>query len=236
MITLYGFGPALGLYDPSPFVLKVATWLRMADIEYRYNGNIHNLGKAPKKKLPYIQDGQSLIADSTFILRYLKEHRAPRFDDHLSAEQQATACLISKALEEQFYWCIVYSRWVVDDTWPQVKHALFAPLPLPLKLLVPYLARKSVIKQTYSQGISRHSDDERQTLANDTLGALSVLIGDKPFCFGERPCSLDATVYAFLAAVILVDLTNALTDVARSYPNLIDYCQNIQTRYFGRTP
>ena len=56
MITLYGFGPGLGMYDPSPFVLKVAAFLRLANIDYRFNGNVNHVFKAPKKKLPYLDD------------------------------------------------------------------------------------------------------------------------------------------------------------------------------------
>jgi hypothetical protein len=35
MITLYNFGPAFGLPDPSPFVMKVETLLKMARLPYR---------------------------------------------------------------------------------------------------------------------------------------------------------------------------------------------------------
>jgi hypothetical protein len=35
MITLYTFGPAFGLPDPSPFVTKVEVLLKMAGLAYR---------------------------------------------------------------------------------------------------------------------------------------------------------------------------------------------------------
>ena len=35
MITLYVFGPAFGLPDPSPFVTKAETLLKMAALPYR---------------------------------------------------------------------------------------------------------------------------------------------------------------------------------------------------------
>ena len=34
MITLYGFGPAFGLPDPSPYVMKTEVQLKMAGLGY----------------------------------------------------------------------------------------------------------------------------------------------------------------------------------------------------------
>jgi len=65
MITLYGFGPAFGLPDPSPFVTKAEVLLKMAGLEFRTDAN--GFRKAPKRKLPYIDDGGTIVADSTFI-------------------------------------------------------------------------------------------------------------------------------------------------------------------------
>lgn len=233
MLTLYGFGRGLGMYDPSPFVLKVAAFLRLADIDYVFDGNVNHLSKAPKKKLPYIDDNGNKVCDSTFIINYLKRCYAPNIDDHLSAQQQATAVLIGKSLDENFYWCLLYFRWIDNDAWPNVKAALFGKMPFPLRKIVPPLARRGASKQAFNQGISRHSKEEVLTIAKQTLDALSVIIGDNPFYFGDKPSSLDATVYAFLAEVILVDLDNDFTRLARQYTNLSEYCQRIEQRYFA---
>ena len=61
MITLYGFGPAFGLPDPSPFVIKVEVLLKMAGLEFRTDAN--GFRKAPKRKLPYIDDGGTIVAE-----------------------------------------------------------------------------------------------------------------------------------------------------------------------------
>ena len=54
MITLYTFGPLLGLPDGSPFVTKAMLLLKMAGLDYREDRNGYL--KAPKGKLPYIDD------------------------------------------------------------------------------------------------------------------------------------------------------------------------------------
>src|SRR5215467_2268822 len=72
MIKLYQFNPAWGLPNPSPFCMKVETYLRMVGLPYEVvNGAMPF--KAPKKKLPYIEDGAQVVADSGFIVDYLKK-------------------------------------------------------------------------------------------------------------------------------------------------------------------
>ncbi len=71
MITLYSFGPGFGLPDPSPFVTKAEVLLKMAGLPYRVDTGGFN--KAPKGKLPYIEDNGEMIADSTFIRWHLEK-------------------------------------------------------------------------------------------------------------------------------------------------------------------
>ncbi len=101
MITLYGFGPAFGLPDPSPFVTKVDVLLKMAGLEFRTDAN--GFRKAPKRKLPYIDDGAILVADSTFIRWHIEKKYGFDFDAGLSAEQRAVAWAFEKMAEEHLY-------------------------------------------------------------------------------------------------------------------------------------
>ena len=70
MITLYTFGPQFGLPDPSPFVTKAEMLLKMSSLPYRTDSD--GFRKAPKGKLPYIDDDGERIADSTFIRWHLE--------------------------------------------------------------------------------------------------------------------------------------------------------------------
>src|SRR4051812_34985769 len=70
MITLYAFGPAFGLPDPSPFVTKAEMLLKLAGLPYRTDTG--GFRKAPKGKLPYIDDDGTIVADSTFIRFHLE--------------------------------------------------------------------------------------------------------------------------------------------------------------------
>jgi len=78
MITLYTFGPYFGLPDPSPFVMKAEMLLKLSNREYQTN--TRGFPRAPKGKLPYIEDGGTIIADSTLIRMHLERRHAVDFD------------------------------------------------------------------------------------------------------------------------------------------------------------
>lgn len=233
MITLFGFGPNLGVADPSPFVLKVITYLKMAGLPYQSVTDTNNLRKAPKGKLPFIEDDGETIADSYFILKHLQQKYKVELNSHLSEEQKAIADLIIKSLDENFYWCIVYSRWLSDDSWPIIKKTFFDALPFPLKHLVPVLARRNIKAAFYHHGMGRHTHAEIMEIAKETLQNLSTLLSDKTYFFGNKPSTLDAVAYAFLAQVTIASLDNELSQTAQQFPNLKTYCQHITQHYFS---
>jgi glutathione S-transferase len=73
VISLHAFAPLWGLADVSPFVTKVDVYLRLAKLPYKLVPfSMEAFGQAPKGKLPYIVDGKEKIADSGFIVDYLK--------------------------------------------------------------------------------------------------------------------------------------------------------------------
>src|ERR1700722_5851477 len=61
VITLFTFGPYFGLPDGSPFVTKAMLLLKFAGLAYREDRS--GYGKAPKGKLPFIDDDGVIVAD-----------------------------------------------------------------------------------------------------------------------------------------------------------------------------
>lgn len=233
MIKLFGFGANFGVADPSPFVLKTDLLLRVAGIEFESVAHMSNLGKAPKGKLPFIEDDGEVIGDSFFIRQHLQDKYAVDLDAHLNAEQRACAHLVSKALDEDLYWCLVYSRWIREDTWPLLKQAFFGGLPFPIKQIIAGVSRRGVRGVLHKQGLARHSDAEIQQLFSASIDSLADLLGDKPYFLGEQISSLDITAFALLANLILVEIDNPFTLIARRHENLLRYCQRIQGQYYG---
>jgi glutathione S-transferase len=233
MITLYGFNEAFGLVDASPFVLKVDAYLRMAGLEFERKSAVANLRTAPKGKLPYIVENGQTIADSAFILDYLNAKPGVTMYADLCPEQRAQSYLIAKSLDENLYWCLLYSRWMRDQTWPLTKATFFGSLPFPLNKLVPVVVRRGVRSALLKQGMGRHSDTEIQQILVNTLDSLSILLGSKTYFMNDKPSVLDACVFGFLAEFILADIDNDFNAIARRYENLSAFCRQIHSRFYS---
>lgn len=233
MIKLHSFGENFSVIDPSPFVVKVDLFLRVTKLPYEViPGSVDSLKISPKNKLPFIEDKGLKIADSTSILDYLTKTYQLEVDGFLTKEQQASAHLMAKSLDENLYWCLVYSRWIKEDTWPLLKEAFFGKLPALLKLFVPNMIRKSVKKNLYGQGTARHTDEEILTIANETFSALATLLSDKEYFFGEQISTFDIIAYAHISEFISVDFNNKFNELARNFDNLVSFCQRIEQQYY----
>jgi glutathione S-transferase len=233
MIKLHSFGPAFGLIDASPFVAKVKLFMAIHKIDYEELNDVSRLGKAPKKKFPYIEDGKNLVADSTFILEYLSKKYQIEMDAWLSDEQHATAYLVGKSLDENLYWCLVYSRWVDNDTWPAVRAQFFDGMPFLLRAIIPWLARKGTIKRLIGHGMGAHDAGQVLAIAKQSFASLSLLLADKPFFFGDKVSSLDIIAFVQLSSFTLASLDNPSNQAACEHHNLVAFTNRIQQIYFS---
>jgi glutathione S-transferase len=221
MITLYGFGPAFGLPDPSPFVVKAEVLLKMAGIDYRRGRGDRN--KAPKSKIPYIDDVGTKIGDSTFIRWHLEQKHGIDFDKGLTAEQRGIAWAVEKMCEDHLYWAVVDQRWMVDENFDKGPRTFFDPLPAPLRPLITNKVRRKVKRDLYGQGFGRHTRDEIEALAIRDIEALAAILADKTFLFGPEPCGADATVFGFLSSALCDRFDGPIGSAAGRHTNLVAY-------------
>jgi glutathione S-transferase len=234
MITLYQFDPAFGLPNASPFCMKVETWLRMAGLPYEAPCmRMSVLGKAPAGKLPYIVDEGNVVADSTFIIDYLKAKHHLTLDDWLTPTQNAQALAFQRLLEENLYWTVLYSRWIEPAGWALTRPAFFGKLPAPLRWLVPVLARRGMRQELHGHGMGRHSAADIHSIGKRDITALADFLSEKSYFMGDTPCSLDASVYAFVANILWAPLDHPLQRHARQYPQLRAYCERMKARYWA---
>ena len=232
MIKLHQFAPAFGLPNASPFCMKMENYLRMAGLDYELV-NSGDVLKAPKRKLPYIDDEGTVVADTSIIIDYLKGKYGDPLDAHLSALDRATATAFQRLLEENLYWAVVHTRWVQEEGWALTKAAFFGAMPVPLRWIVPALARRGIVSEMRGHGMGRHGAEEIHAIGCRDLTAVADYLADKPYMLGEQPSSLDATVYAFLANLLWAPVDSPIRTHAQGRPNLEAYCQRMKARYYA---
>lgn len=232
MITLFQFHPIWGLPNASPFCMKLETYLRMAKIPYE-SKYINNPQTAPKGKLPFIKLDGVVLPDSELIIAELKNRFGDALDETLSKEKKALAVLIDIIFTERLYWIEMFLRWQDDAGWKVTNDTMFGGLPFFLKFFIPKMIRKKMFKTLNSQGMGRHSYDEVVGLGIKTLNGLADFLDDKPFFLGDKPSSLDATAFAFLANIIMAPVNDAFKKHARSLDNLKLYVHRMWDLYYS---
>lgn len=231
MLTLHQYRPVWNLPNASPFCMKLETYLRMASIPYKTIIENDPL-KAPKKLLPYINDNHRTIGDSTFIINYLQKKHGDILDAHLTPQQKATAFAIQHLCEDTLYWSMVYTRWIEPTGWIALKKAYFNDLPIVIGPIISRMVRKQTKKRLHAHGMGRHTPEEIHALGKNVLNALATLLGEQAYFLGDKPTTIDATCYAFLANISEPPIMSALKRHMVSLTNLMKYVERMTERFY----
>jgi len=230
MLTLYTFGPAFGLPDASPFVIKAHMLLKLAGLTYQTDRG--GFRRAPKGKLPFIDDDGQIVPDSTLIRLHIERKYGFDFDAGLTPEQRGAAWMFEKALEDHFYWHVVQARWCDDENFAKGPASFFKSIPWPVRPAAQAFIRRKVRGTLQGQGTARYSPQEQQQLLARGAQAAAQLLGDKPYFFGNSPSGADATAFAFMASALAPQFKHPLRDEIEQHPNLIDYVARMQREFF----
>lgn len=232
IVKLYQFSSAWGLPNPSPFCMKLETYLRMAEIPYEIVPNA-DIRKAPKGKMPYIMHNGKILGDSGLIIEYLKSVFPDQLDKDLSISKKALALAITRLFEDHLNWIIMYSRWVESEGWEEINKTFFSSLPLIMRNILPTILRKRVLRDLNGHGIGRHTKDEIFQMGKADLIAISHLLNDQKFFLGNNPTSLDAMAYGFLANIMGCPVNSPLKECALTLDNLIAFCNRMKEKYYS---
>lgn len=227
MITLVTFPPAFGLRNVSPFCLKVEMALTHLGLpfEIRLQGDPR---KAPKGKLPYIEDEGQVIPDSEIILEHLDRKTGGRLYDGIGPEDRALGVAATRLGDDHLYWLMVASRWLDDSWWPEIKKGFMGAFPAPLRGLIGAVARSTVRKTYDLHGLGRHTLEEQKGFAARDLDALDGLVGARPFLLGNEISVYDFGVASLLAGLLDNRPPTWLTDLAEQRANLRPYAERVQ--------
>src|SRR5690349_5119201 len=132
--------------------------------------------KAPKGKLPYIDDAGTLITDSTFIRWHIERKYGVDFDAGYDVRERATAWAVEKMVEEHAYWAVVFERWMVDENFERGPKRFFDRAPAPIRPLIVATVRRKVRRNLQGQGFGRHTPEEIAALGIRSVEAVAGIL------------------------------------------------------------
>ena len=232
MLTLQIIETGFNLHNGALFSLKAEVLLRMAGLEYTLEGARPD--KAPKGKLPVLIDGDRIVPDSSHIQAHLETAHHADFDGSLTAAQRAEAMAYRVLLEEHLYFVQLYSLWF--DEAELFRDGSFSKIPGLIRKVVFNSLQKSVKRQLHAQGIGRHSRQEIFAFGVADLSALEARLEHTTFFFGDKPTSVDATVYATLHGMLRGPFRNPMVEFALNSDVLKAYEARMHQHVFGDAP
>jgi glutathione S-transferase len=226
-LKLYTLPPAFGLRNVSPFCLKIEMLMTSLGVEFD-TGEEGNPQKAPKGKLPFLVADGRKIADSELIAQYLDEVTGGAVFARYDAAQLASGTAITRLVEDHLYWILVASRWLDDDWWPNVVKGFFSDFPLPVRAILPQVARRGVRKTYHLHGLGRHTLDEQRGFASRDLAALCEATRSSPALNAKDPGIFDFTLAGFMSGVYDQSPATWVNEIADEFPDLKQYTEDVQ--------
>ncbi|HEX2526196.1 MAG TPA: glutathione S-transferase family protein [Geminicoccus sp.] len=225
-LTLYSYPQLYGQSDNNPYGLKVATFMKLCNVEFR-QAHIVDTTNAPRGQLPYLDDDGVVIGDSDDIIEHLTVKFDLTIDRGLTDEQRRTDLMIRRMLDD-LYWVMSYSRWADERFWPSFRDELLRThgdlRPDQLEA-----ARTYNFQRYHYQGIGRYEPAAAYKRGVRDLQALAGLLGDGPFVFGDQVHAADATVHGFVANIYFYDIDTPLKQAVLAAPNLVEHCLAVRT-------
>ncbi len=233
IVAVHGLPPIWGLPNPSPFAIKLLTWLRMANVPHE----LRVLRRPPRSssgKIPYIDrpDG-SVLSDSATIIRTLAQERGIDLDDGLDESTRALGHVVRRTFEESLYFVGLYERFFTPEGYAVVRMDYVRHLPWPIRTFARILVRRNARRNAWGQGIARHTREQVAEIGRADLTALSAILGSKPFFLGETPRTVDATALAFLWGYSRHPFESALRKNVEKLPNLLAFVARMRERYWA---
>lgn len=234
MMQLQTFGPGFGEPDASPFCLKAMCFLHMSDVDWQTVPNSDSR-KAPYQKLPVLVSGGDTIADSDNIRQYLEKSTGTDFDANLNDQQRAQSRAMIRMVEDHLYFCLVYDRWMTDESWMQLKNHFFSDMPLPLRLLIPDMVRRNVVRNLKAQGMGRLEYSRMLERASKDITAIKNILDEKDFLFGNSPGAADVSVVAVLTSIAANPIKTGLQQLVATDSQLSEYIARGKRAFFPDT-
>lgn len=224
MLTLYSYPELFGVADNNGYGLKVYAFLKLADVPFVHE-HIFDASAAPRGQLPYVVDDGETIGDSETIIAHLVRKYGLTIDVNLTAIQHTTNLLVTRMLDD-LYWVMSYSRWKDDRYFPAFRDGFMAQHAR-IDEAGMNKAREYNAQRYHFQGIGRYPPDQAYARGLVDLQVLADLIPAEGYVHDEKPTSIDAGIYGFIANIHFFPIPTPLRAFVTAHPNLVRHCEAI---------
>jgi glutathione S-transferase len=229
-LKLFTFGGAWGLPTSGPFGLKLEACLRMLDVPYERCFE-NNVRKGPKRKSPWIADGDVVVGDSELILAHVERTTGKALDRQLTAVDRARSLALRSLVEERYHQVFEYELCVLG--FDRLRELMKADVPALARPLVFSLIRRSMKHHLFERGVARHRPDEIAAMGRADIDALADWLGEREWFITDRPTKADASAFGLLAVTIRCDLSTPVCTYAREKSNLVAFVERGLARWFA---
>lgn len=236
-ITVFGYVPAWGLPDISPYVTKLIFYLKIRKIPFEYKSqNLALLDKdAPHGKLPYIIDDENgeKIADSNVIITYLEKKFGDGLDTDLTNTEKAIALAFDRLISEHLYYSgVIEPRWRMDagfETYiPYIVQGAEVGPEL-RKVLDAFRVR--ILAGFDGQGMGRRDSSVVLDFYKVDIDAVSDFLDCKKYFLGDKIHNLDACAYSMLRHLVDQPQKWDGTGYVEGKPNLMAYLERMRQEF-----
>ncbi|TAD79780.1 MAG: glutathione S-transferase family protein [Oscillatoriales cyanobacterium] len=238
MIILHTAPGRWGLASVSPACMELETWLRIAQLPYKtQQATVETFAQAPYGKIPFIDYQGQRWGDTGLIIEMLRDREGIDLDAGLSPIERAISLAFKRLVKEHLYWGGIAIRYLTEENWQQYQDLVVGLLPAhtPSEEATVFANafRQTIRSQMVQQGLGRLTDEARYQMVSADLQALSDFLGDKPFLMGDRPTTLDATVYGHVGNFIQPPYQHPIVTFARQQTNLCAHYERMTRRFFS---
>ncbi len=235
MIELYQFPPMYNLPNASPFCMKLESYLRAQNIDYKNHYSV-DTRHSPTKKFPFMRENGKIYSDSGRIIERLEAESQAPMQARLTAREKAITLGFIRLCEEHLYWVLVYTRWVDlegNNTWKEDLQK-GAKVPGFIFKVIYKALQRTVLKQLDGQGLGRHEKEAIYLLAEQDLQALSDFLGERRYFFGDSATLLDHALYAVTSSIYHTPWDSRLKAIALQYENLNEHSKRMLSVFFTK--
>jgi len=220
--------------------LATKTYFKMLGVsltcEARSNAEFISPGGV-KTKLPILRCERDLVAEFQPIVRYVEENIGlslyPADYDQLKRDNW-NAALID--MDADFTNAEMYMCWIDNEIRDKLTYERYGcPYEWPLNRIQCWRKLRQVRRILELEDWLDYSLEQVSEDVSFKCAELSDKLQDKPYFNGAFPTEFDAMIFGHLYAILTTNLEKPiLAEEINKRPNLVRFCQNIETTYFSR--